>query len=68
MLRQSPFGPVSRPWTVSRQGVVKAKRPCVAKWKLCRDRGRNERALGAHDRRRARATDFPKFSVTTKFA
>ena len=32
------LGPVPRPWTVSRPGMVKTGRPCVATQQVCRDR------------------------------
>ena len=36
---KGPLAVGSRPWTVSRPGLDKAERPCVATWKRCHDRG-----------------------------
>ena len=51
------MGPVSRPWTVSRPGVIKAGRPCVATQQMCHNREVR--------RRSSVATDFSKFSIAT---
>ena len=45
------LGPVSRLWTVSRQGVVKARRPYVATQQVCRDKMAQRVRGSVRDRR-----------------
>ena len=58
--RQGPLGTESQPWAVSRAGLDKAGRPCVATWRRCRDRGP---ILLCHDREFSIATENLRKSV-----
>ena len=44
------LGHVLRPWTVSRPGVIKARRPCVATQQVCCDRVPQRVRTSVHDR------------------
>ena len=66
------LGPMSQPWIVSRLGVVKAERPCVATQQVCRDRVAQQASTNAQQCERqalsARCSVCDKDPRTTKSA